>query len=361
VATRRPGGLDRLQRDRLPFTTPPFQDETVASYTFRLARLNELDLRLWVSSLADDSGRTQANRLSVASGYPIRTLKFAMPELCETADLDSMKLAGRVRPMANPPGLACRMCTAARGIEHNVWRWGTHDDVVCLRHSRWTEIGRTAFAADQPQPGLSRQPEILDANRLHRALIRRRGRDEALRAFRLATSICRRWWSRDRHQETYERLMASFHGPYWSVRHDHATVAASRYPQQVALTRLLLSPRWRALAHEPPHRHRHPSAEAWNSLADEICRTVAPNYDDRARSNYLWPIDEPIRKALVELEERAANAELVALEANWETYPRATTTAFHDRRDMIYGSWRRGDLACLDTGGRRARLASKTL
>jgi len=49
-------------------------------------------------------------------------------------------------------GLACRLCAASKGISDPVRCWKQPENVICLRHERWTGNGSTA---DSDQPDLS--------------------------------------------------------------------------------------------------------------------------------------------------------------------------------------------------------------
>lgn len=128
--------------------------------------------------------------------------------------------------------------------------WRLYEDVVCPRHQRWISAD-TATPADL-QPDLARQPEILAANRRHRALIRRHRRPAVLTAFRHAGHVVGRWRTRREHDEGFFRLLEAFHGARdWRLPGTHPTVEAAAYPQTVVLTGLLLDRTWRARAVEP--------------------------------------------------------------------------------------------------------------
>jgi hypothetical protein len=66
--------------------------------------------------------------------------------------------------------------------------------------------------------------------------------------------------------------MAIFHGPDWRMPPTDPTIAASIYPQVVALTRLLITPHWQALTKSSPGRDR---------FLQELRSTVA--------AGYTWP------------------------------------------------------------------------
>jgi hypothetical protein len=66
--------------------------------------------------------------------------------------------------------------------------------------------------------------------------------------------------------------MEIFHGPRWEVPAAHPTIAAAAYPEVVALTRLLITPHWRALVTDFGNAE-HPL------FVRELHRTVAPELD----------------------------------------------------------------------------------
>jgi len=124
--------------------------------------------------------------------------------------------------------------------------------------------------AGHHQPSLRDQPDILQANRLHRRIIRSHSRVTATVAFGQATRICLEWHRRLEHDDDFYRLMNRFHSGQWRTTATDPTVHAARYPQIIALTRLLASPTWqsRCFTNWPePLEFIH-----------EIRRTVAPNF-----------------------------------------------------------------------------------
>jgi hypothetical protein len=254
----------------LPRTVTPAHDETVLSYLGRLASVNRLDtdaLRIHVSGDERKSAPVRLDALATVSGQPEHVLRTAILQLGAPHDVGSVHTLGRSVPGIEAR-IRCRHCTLARGHRGDVWCWHLHENLVCLRHRRWISHpnGRPEFG----QPDLTHQPEILQSNRRHRRLIRRHGRHTVLTAFREASHICHRWHDRHEHDADFLRLMDGFHGQEWRVSTGHPTVDAARYPQIVALTRLLASPSWRARA-----RQTWPEPV---EFLDELRRTVAPNY-----------------------------------------------------------------------------------
>jgi hypothetical protein len=240
--------LPYLQRPSrpLPRTVTPVLDETLDSYTRRLAHANRLDpheLRDFITGDKRKNAIFRAEFLAILAGTPVRTLQYAILELCTDQDRATMSLSGRPRPGRRQAQM-CRGCAAAAGAKEPVTRWRRHEDVLCQRHKRWTEGSGHRWT----QPNLAKTPEILGANRLHRRLIRRHGREAALSGFAAAERICATWHERSRHDNELHQLMERLLGPDWSADRDDPVIAAARYPQAIALARLLASPYWKGLA-----------------------------------------------------------------------------------------------------------------
>jgi hypothetical protein len=102
------------------------------------------------------------------------------------------------------------------------------------------------------QPDLTDQPEILAARRSYQRLARAHGQEAARSAYLKARDVMREW--RDEGPYPYfetpgfNRRITRFLGPEWRVGRDSPLSEAARYPQVVALTRLLVSPYWICLA-----------------------------------------------------------------------------------------------------------------
>ena len=94
---------------RLPITTPPFPSETVGSYVRRLAIANHLHPGEFEHYLRRREKRVNPIRLAAVSGRPLAHLQRALPELRPTADLPADF-------DHHESILACRRCTATRGI-----------------------------------------------------------------------------------------------------------------------------------------------------------------------------------------------------------------------------------------------------
>jgi hypothetical protein len=245
----------------------------MSSYMDRLADANRLDT---IALRRHVAGRKQArvvplDRLAIVTGVQVLTLERAIADPSNAGPLRKYHAFDGNRSIMICPlvsGLACRLCTAARGTAGPVTCWRPAEKVVCLRHRQW--IG----SAGALQPSLDRQPDVLKAHRQHLRLVRRFGRDEVTAAFTIADEICRHWHDGREHDEDFSRRLEIFHGPDWQVPPYAPTVAAAAYPQVVPLTRLLASPYWKSLAIDPS-----PKSEA--VFGKEVRGTVAPAY--------LWP------------------------------------------------------------------------
>lgn len=254
----------------LPRPVPPVGDETITSYLARLADANRLEAAA-LRHLLTGSHRKHAEipfaALAAITGLPPASLAYAMPQICPAPQRAHLSVANRPRPRLRGEVVACRLCTASAAGGRAVTVWALHDRVVCRRHRRW-------LSEENAQPDLSGQPEILDAARRHRWLIRRHGRDTVMRAYRDARSICIGWRLEPNDRDPgFQRRMRIFHGCTWpEVEEDcYQTFEAAIYPQVVALTRLLASPYWRERILQ----------QGWpwhDEFVDELRRTVAPNY-----------------------------------------------------------------------------------
>lgn len=223
----------------LPRTCAPLPGETVSSYIFRLASLNFVDPDALRTIIAGDSHRSAEPRATVLarlSGFSPATLHHALPELAAGANLRGRSV-----------GPGCRLCNAARGAEGVAWVLYTRAEVICRRHRRWI-----AGASFGHQPDLTDQPEILAAHRSYQRLMRAHGHEKVFDAHVRAARILRSW-TKDRFfdepdESGFAQRMRRFLGPRWTAARDSPFVAAARYPQVVALTRLLASPYWMDLA-----------------------------------------------------------------------------------------------------------------
>jgi hypothetical protein len=162
----------------------------------------------------------------------------------------------------------------------------------------------------------------------HQRLIRRHGRHTVLTAFREAGHICQRWHDRGEHDAEFLRLMDRFHGQQWRVSTGHPTVDAARYPQIVALTRLLASPIWRARA-----------GLSWPEpveFLDELRRTVAPSYRWTLRHPY-GAHDPLVELVIADRRHHADPAGAYRLPVKSDTLPDTAVLGSGPRRPSRHG------------------------
>jgi TniQ len=152
---------------RLPITTPPFPSETVGSYARRLAIANHLHPGEFELYLRRRERHVNPARLAAVSGRPLSLLQRALPELRTARDLPASF-------DHHEPTLACRYCTAARGITGAVTCWAPPHRNVCMRHRRWVGHIDPAFQGlldgRDPQPDLTLLPDVVSAERRLRRL-----------------------------------------------------------------------------------------------------------------------------------------------------------------------------------------------
>jgi hypothetical protein len=120
--------------------------------------------------------------------------------------------------------------------------WSRHEDfLVCIRHRRLLGLA---------EKDLSAIPEIFQANRRHRQLIQRFGRENVRQAFAAAGRILGHWERNHFLGPAHQRLETILGGPRRSAGHvsyDDYRFQAARYPETIALTRLLASTYWKSL------------------------------------------------------------------------------------------------------------------
>ena len=155
----------------LPRTVAPIQGETVNSYLHRLARANHQHVDVMRRYLRHPTGTgtpgtISPDRLAAASHHPRDLL------------IQRLHGLGPPRNPAHSPPLheptirrACRLCMARRTILTPVWCALPPDLVVCPRHQLWLGRDNSSHAH---QHDLRTFPEILQSQRRHRRLLRRR-------------------------------------------------------------------------------------------------------------------------------------------------------------------------------------------
>jgi integrase len=260
----------RYTPGQLPVTVTPILDETVDSFIARLAAANHLtgrELRAWIANDPAARAPVPAPRLAAVAGLSATRLRYALLELADQQQLTTMRINGRPRNLIRQGG--CERCQAGHGGLNGPVRpvvWARHEDTVCLRHLRWIRTGPQEGSVD-----LSAQPDIVAANRTHRALLRRNGRAPVLAGYRAAVRILHGWGIQNTGPTgvAFERRMLRLLGEGWTANPTDAAYQASYYPEVVALTRLLSTPYWRSLILDS-HLRRDDPAVAGLTYAEAV-------------------------------------------------------------------------------------------
>jgi hypothetical protein len=233
---------------QLPITIPPFAGETLFSYTFRLNEANYLQasvLKTTFKSLKDESRRHYHRKLlSVLTGRTELQVVSALPELRTAAALNAFPhLLGLVSEKAAVRPV-CSQCVAAKTRPNRYLRvFATHEDLICMKHLRWLGSDSLLYCAPEDQFSVAGCYQIIVANKRHRRLIRRWGRQEVRGRFGDAVSALFYWRTKG------DRLIAEpkvemcraalgISDCYWP--YDRPKDVASWYPNAVALTELFL-------------------------------------------------------------------------------------------------------------------------
>jgi len=248
----------------LPRRVRPVRKETLTSYLHRLARVNHLnseELRRYLTQSSRRDAVAELDRLARLSGQALPTLQRT---IYEYGWLSQDQYPTQYQGPVDRERTACERCVASREAPSMVVLRLGHHECVCQRHRRWLATTRRSGTLD-----LSGHPEVLRANWLHRRLVRLSGSVLAAAAFEDAERICVAWHQQRSHEDLTQHLMSKFHVGIWEVPATAPTLEAARYPQAVALARLLASPYWREQAFQPDGLPR---------FVNEVRRTVAPRF-----------------------------------------------------------------------------------
>jgi hypothetical protein len=236
---------------QLPVTSPPAPYETLESYLNRLERLNhlrreELTQIIAITRIPRWTMRRltgemiDIQRLSAMAGYSVATLHRAMPQL-QQPDW---------RLFQHDPRPACRRCVQRAGGP--VTRYYRSYSFVCLKHRAWIG-GHPRGVHMRTRPLIvNRLPDVLAAQKRHHHLVRRHGQLAVTYALRHAQACIDYWTRHSLVQGVQAERLNILLSPGWErVRLDDPAYLASYYPELVALTATLTSPRWRTLAADP--------------------------------------------------------------------------------------------------------------
>jgi hypothetical protein len=249
--TRRLSPLPRLQpRQPLPIQVTPIPAETIASYLSRLADANHLPAAFLLAHLPpwfhtqhrrhdDLAGHLQtttgdAEALAALTGASPHALRKALPALQGAAcnrDQQPVRLT-----------IACRRCTARRGLSAEIPVHLPALQRLCPRHHIWL--------GDSRQIDITDCPDIRRANRRANRLRRAHTAHQILLAETTSREITARWLREDRHPALTRRWTAraatmstdaSPHDLRSPEHEDHLT--ALTYPETITLTAVLLASR----------------------------------------------------------------------------------------------------------------------
>ncbi|MGW6392981.1 hypothetical protein ACWFR1_21295 [Streptomyces sp. NPDC055103] len=230
---------------RLPHTVTPLHHETWDSYVSRLAtanRVSHLELHEHINNKhrIHPAPLPLLNAISHLSGHPHDRLLKALPDL-RTPDL-ARHLPAACQPLDEGWRVqaACTLCLAAKGVFTQVRCWVPRSTRLCIRHGRWTDTYHTQF---EVRP----LPEIIQAQRDHCRLFREHGWQATEVAMRQASQWCWRWWDSRRFHQVRDRRLRLLIPPGGGTYREDPRLIASGYPEIVALTGLLASPKLRNL------------------------------------------------------------------------------------------------------------------
>jgi hypothetical protein len=227
----------------LPRRVRPIFNETIDSYLLRIANANHLhplDVRSMITGRSRHESKPSpipAHRLAQLTGITERTLSLALPELAAATD-QPLPLGGRPSPEAAVTRPACLRCIGGRPAAP--WDapqvWSLHEDAICCISHR--------CLYGQPSRSLTLVPEVFLANRRHKRLIRRYGRESVRAAFNDASRFTRQFPAA---VLAFEARMDALYGPDWQFRQDDPRHVVATYPETVELTRMFASPYWNHL------------------------------------------------------------------------------------------------------------------
>lgn len=264
------------QLGRRPVLLPcaPITAETLQSYLGRLSERNLMRAE-WASELMHLPDATAA--LSEATDLSERHLVSALPELRTPRSIREFPyLSGQVSATAGTRP-ACNHCTAARIGPHPpiVEVFARHEDLICDRHARWIGSSELKVAVHE-QFAIHGCPDIADANRKHRKMIRRWGRPAVGTGFHWAV-LCLTKWAR-----WHEVINASDIALRWrtlgvtqDARPCEPKEIAAWYPNAVALTAIIVPYhcRWTVA----PDRSRHEIRADSLEQLQQVIPGIAPS------------------------------------------------------------------------------------
>ncbi|TVZ05050.1 hypothetical protein EAS64_10540 [Trebonia kvetii] len=284
---KRPDAVDELRYTfrPLPRACTPLPGETVSSYLRRLASANLMDRetrRTLVTGACRQAAGPRPAVLSRLSGCPERTQRRALPELASPAPGAGARRASLPGRWPGLPALQCR--TVRRGRRTGVARPGRRAVPAPPPVDHRSRPNRAAAPARRAARDTDRVPRLAAAGPRARAYA-------VIDAWRASGS-----YDYTRTDGFSERI-GRFLGPGWSVYISSPFVAAAKYPQAVALTRLLASPHWTDLVTGDHTRAGRPAGErsalGAPALPGHRGKTLAPGSSGGSTAGRLtqfsWP------------------------------------------------------------------------
>lgn len=231
----------------LPVRVPLVRTETLDSYLSRIAAVNHLDPR----DLRAHLGMRTRTRppdldcLAGMTGHPVEQLSSVLADACPPP--------GRSRLAPLTGRLACRRCTAGRGICGDVFCVNP-DQRVCRRHRRWLGglLDNTTSQHD-----VTALPDVISAQRRHDRVLRRHAADRGRDAIHWASTIVDGWTERGEWAEHRQRRLAAHLAVNpGNTALDTSMLRMANYPEVVALAGVLASGHWLAIASADYRRDR---------------------------------------------------------------------------------------------------------
>jgi hypothetical protein len=225
---------------QLPITIPPFAGETLRSYLARLTAANYLQETFLKAEL---KRHDFCHWLSLVTGRTEHQLISALPELRTAATLDAFPhLVGLASAKALVRDV-CSQCVLTRARPKPYPRvFATHEHVICMKHLRWVGSNDALSCSSWEQFSVANCHQIVVANRRHRRLILRWGRQEVRGRFQ-DSLYALYYWRGQRDRVTSDPKVAACRAAL-GIEDDNRPYlpkdVASWYPNTVALTEVFV-------------------------------------------------------------------------------------------------------------------------
>ncbi|EFV13816.1 hypothetical protein [Segniliparus rugosus] len=263
----------RVRPRPFPIRVKPYPAETVASYVNRIEDAHKLDGGTLVAN-QKSTGLSWLEYLTSVTNRPAKSLQYALPELREGFNHPTRPYWDHFSKLIQDNGYACERCRAARCINRPVPIWASYENVLCYRHKIWT--GGNLFRV-KTLVSVADMPEISRAHHMHKKLIAQHGKIKTRKAFSAAELMVFEWDRIGQLPTCAKRLesLAERDHHRSSVLSPHMDPRAplARYPELLAMTRLVLDPQWSADMRSKNARHR---ALSVNRVVAEVTGRYRP-------------------------------------------------------------------------------------